>query len=71
MGEPLKIFDQNINYIPTYGVADWKNQNEIKLDYPSASILNNDRVIFNISGNSYRLIVKINYDYYKINANEI
>ena len=65
--------------------AIWKNPNEIKKEYPSASILNENRVVFNIKGNKYRLIVKISYDfqilwirfigthaeYDKINANEI
>jgi mRNA interferase HigB len=63
----------------------WKSPNEIKTEYPSASILSDNRVVFNIKGNNYRLIVKINYDYQmvwirfigthaeydKINANEI
>jgi mRNA interferase HigB len=35
--------------------------NDLKLDYPSASILQGNRVVFDIKGNSYRLIVKINY----------
>lgn len=43
--------------------AEWKNPNEIKVEYPSASILNENRVVFNIKGNKYRLIVKINFDY--------
>lgn len=43
--------------------AEWKNSNEIKLEYPSASILNDNRICFNIKGNNYRLIVRINYDY--------
>ena len=65
--------------------AIWRNPNEIKKEYPSASILNENRVVFNIKGNKYRLIVKISYDfqilwirfigthaeYDKINANEI
>ena len=46
--------------------AQWKNPNEIKLDFPSASILNDNRVVFNIKGNHYRLIVKLNYDYQMI-----
>lgn len=41
----------------------WKSAQEIKNEYPSASFLINNRVIFNIKGNKYRLIVKINYDY--------
>ena len=40
--------------------------NKIKEDYPSASILKDNRVVFNIKGNHYRLIVKINYDYQMI-----
>lgn len=65
--------------------AVWKSHNELKKEYPSASILQDNRVVFNIKGNNYRLIVKINYDYQmvwirfigthaeydKINANEI
>jgi mRNA interferase HigB len=43
--------------------AVWKNSNDIKSEYPSASILINNRIVFNIKGNKYRLIVKINFDY--------
>jgi mRNA interferase HigB len=35
----------------------------IKLRYASASILRNSRVVFNIAGNKYRLVVRINYPY--------
>ena len=43
--------------------AEWQNSNEIKLDYPTASIVGDNRIVFNIKGNTYRLIVKINFDY--------
>ncbi len=43
--------------------TEWTNLNEIKVEYPSASIIGNDRIVFNIKGNKYRLIVKINFDY--------
>ena len=43
--------------------ANWKGPNDIKREYPSASILANNRVVFNIKGNHYRLIVKFNYAY--------
>ncbi len=43
--------------------AKWSDTNPIKRNYPSASILPGNRVVFNIKGNHYRLIVKINYDY--------
>lgn len=46
--------------------AEWKSPNEIKKEYPSASLLAENRVVFNIKGNSYRLIVKINYEYQMI-----
>jgi mRNA interferase HigB len=43
--------------------TEWENPNQIKEEYPSASILNNNRVVFNIKGNNYRLIVKISFEY--------
>ena len=41
----------------------WKNLNELKAEYQSISILENNRVCFNIKGNNYRLIVRINFNY--------
>lgn len=41
----------------------WKNPHEIIREYASASILQDNRVVFNIKGNNYRLIIKINYHY--------
>lgn len=41
--------------------ADWQSPAEIKAQYRSASILKESRVVFNICGNKYRLVVKINY----------
>ncbi|WP_308562342.1 type II toxin-antitoxin system HigB family toxin [uncultured Klebsiella sp.] len=41
--------------------ANWKTAAEIKEQYRSASILKNRRVVFNIKGNNYRLIVAIAY----------
>lgn len=41
--------------------ANWTSPNDIKAEYPKASILKNGRVVFNICGNKYRLIVQINY----------
>lgn len=43
--------------------ADWKTPVEVKADYGNASILADNRVCFNIAGNKYRLVVKINYPY--------
>ena len=43
--------------------AEWKTPSQIKAEYPSASFLADNRIVFNIKGNHYRLIVRINYDY--------
>jgi mRNA interferase HigB len=65
--------------------ARWNGPQDIKTDYRTASILRNDRVVFNIKGNTYRLIVAVKYEfqivyvrfigthvaYDKINAEEI
>jgi len=65
--------------------SDWKSPADIKEKYRNASILKNQRVVFNIRGNSYRLVVKIEYslgiifirflgthkEYDKINVEEI
>ena len=41
--------------------AAWKTSAELKERYPTASIINSERVVFNICGNKYRLIVSISY----------
>lgn len=43
--------------------AAWANSAELKKQYASASVINNERVVFNIKGNNYRLVVKIDYTY--------
>ena len=43
--------------------ADWNTPADVKLDYRNASILKIRRVVFNIAGNKYRLVVSINYPY--------
>ena len=35
----------------------------IRSRYPNASVIGNNRVVFNIKGNDYRLVVRINYAY--------
>jgi mRNA interferase HigB len=42
--------------------ANWNSPNDINETYANASILKEGRVVFNIKGNSYRLIVKFNYE---------
>lgn len=46
----------------TAKTAEWNTPNDIKASYANASILKNGRVVFNIKGNSYRLVVKFNYE---------
>lgn len=43
--------------------ANWNSFNQLMKEYPSASILKDNRVVFNIKGNTYRLIVKFNLQY--------
>lgn len=43
--------------------ANWTTPAEVKADFKSASILKDGRVVFNIAGNKYRLVVWINYAY--------
>ena len=43
--------------------ADWKTPTDVKRDFRNASILKDGRVVFNIAGNKYRLVVWINYAY--------
>ena len=39
----------------------WKDPAELKAQFRSASIVSSERVVFNIKGNDYRLVVAINY----------
>ncbi len=39
----------------------WANHNVIKEHYANASIIGNNRVVFNVGGNKYRLVVAVSY----------
>jgi mRNA interferase HigB len=53
--QPLKAwYEEVLN-------ATWAQPADIKAHYRSASILKNRRVVFNIKGNDYRLIVAVAY----------
>ena len=43
--------------------ADWASPEDVKRQFPKASIVANNRVVFNIAGNAFRLIVSFNYRY--------
>lgn len=65
--------------------ANWENFEEVKAQFGSSKILGQDRIIFKIKGNKYRLIVKVTFvhqiiwirfigthgEYDNINAKEI
>jgi mRNA interferase HigB len=42
--------------------SDWKTPNGVKKTFAKSSILKDSRIVFNIKGNSYRLVVKFNYE---------
>ena len=41
--------------------AEWKSPADVKASYASASIVGNDRVVFNIKGNDFRMVTAIDY----------
>jgi mRNA interferase HigB len=43
--------------------ADWSSPNDVKSQFKSVSVIGNNRLVFNIAGNKYRLIVAVNYAY--------
>ncbi len=46
----------------TAKTSNWDSPNSVKQTYINASILKDNRVVFNIKGDAYRLIVKFNYE---------
>jgi mRNA interferase HigB len=43
-------------------IARWKSFDDIRKQYPSADVLAGNRVVFDIKGNSFRLVVRIHYN---------
>lgn len=43
--------------------AEWKNSNELKQQYKNASNIGAGRIVFNIKGNDYRLVVAVDYEF--------
>ena len=43
--------------------ADWSKPSDVKAQFGSASVLQDGRVVFNIGGNKYRIVVWINFPY--------
>jgi mRNA interferase HigB len=55
--EALKAWYQDAQH------ATWKTPTDIRQTYATASIIAHNRVVFNIRGNTYRLVVAINYEF--------
>lgn len=55
--QPLLAWNEHVRH------AEWLSPADVKADFASASILQDGRVVFNIAGNKYRLVVWINYPY--------
>ena len=53
--ESVKAWIYEVRY------STWNNANELKAKYGNASIISSKRIVFNIKGNDYRLIVDIEY----------
>jgi mRNA interferase HigB len=53
--QALKSWLQEVEY------SDWQTPQSLILHYRNASVLTNKRVVFNINGNKYRLIVDIEF----------
>lgn len=43
--------------------GNWPNPNFVKNEFPNSRLIPSNRVIFNIKGNKYRLVVRVNYKY--------
>ena len=43
--------------------ADWGSPTDVKRVYANASIVGGSRIVFNVGGNKYRLVVAVNYRY--------
>jgi mRNA interferase HigB len=46
--------------------ADWRGPDDIKTLYPSASFLARNRVVFDIKGNKYRVVVAVKYEFFAV-----
>ena len=55
--EPLRSWYREVRK------EDWDTPAKVKQRYGTASIVGGNRVVFNIKGNDYRLVAKINYTY--------
>lgn len=57
------VKDQLDAWFATVSRAAWRNSAELKLQFGTASIVSTERVVFNIKGNEFRLVVAVDYDH--------
>lgn len=72
----LKLFYEQPDYRDAKGPLEswyyevcheeWVQPSDVKEKYRSASLLKDNRIVFNIGGNKYRLVVKVNYSLKKV-----
>ncbi|HUK56852.1 MAG TPA: type II toxin-antitoxin system HigB family toxin [Nitrospiria bacterium] len=55
--QPLQAWYHDVKH------ADWRSPANIKAVYRNASFVGQNRVVFNIKGNKYRLVVAVQYDF--------
>ena len=60
--EKHKDCEEQLNsWYRDFGNSEWSNFNEIKSIYPNASLIGDNRIVFDIKGNQYRLIIKVQF----------
>ena len=52
-----------LDWYNTTKQATWQSPNDVNQTYENASIVANNRVVFNIKGNDFRLVTEIDYEY--------
>lgn len=55
--QPLRAWFDRVKKV------DWQTPTAVKDDYRNASFVANNRVVFNIKGNDYRLVTAVNYEF--------
>lgn len=57
---PLRLWFKKVQQ------AKWTNLHQLKMDFPTADYVGNNRVVFDIKGNKYRIVVIIYFDGQKV-----
>ncbi|MEA5460601.1 type II toxin-antitoxin system HigB family toxin [Arcicella sp. LKC2W] len=60
-----------LDWYNTVKQVEWNTPNDVKQTYGNASIVANDRVVFNIKGNDYRLVTEIDYTFQIVFISEL